>query len=188
MKKFLQAYSYTLVPIVGLIIIMFIIYYSTQFSIEKAIRIGTLYGFLLGIVVNILPASIVFVKLNNYKPENNVKKHHKKVSKSEQDSLSTNVPKSQASFMQELYIIMDKEMAFDMSLQSILEQSLGTLLNTNKHRGVFSVRTKHQTMDFEIQQLTRHTSKINIKAQKRNDTFDKILNYIKSKELSMLTY
>ena len=187
MKSFLRAYNYTLVPVVGLIIVLFIVYYTTQFPVEKAMRIGTLYGFLVGIVFNILPALIVLVKLNsNAKRESEV--DDSKTTSREKHIPTTKMPKVQASFVQELYLLMDREMAFDVSLQSILEQSLGTLLNTNKHRGLFSVRTEHQTMDFEIQPLTRHTSKVNIKAQRRNDTFDSILQYIKTKEASILTY
>jgi len=102
----------------------------------------------------------------------------------------TNVPNNTLSIsaIKEMYLLLDKEMAFDLSIESITQQSIGSLLSSNKHRGAFSVRTEHQTIDFEVQPLTRHTSKLNIKAQKQNDTFNDILTYIKNKEASLITY
>jgi hypothetical protein len=188
MSNFLRAYNLTLIYVAGLTILGFIGYYSMEFPIAKASSIGTLYGFMVGVVLNIIPAFFVALKLKKEttSPKKTVSKSQKRQPKKEH----TNVHQKplSSSFIKEMYLLLDKEMAFDVALQSILNQSLGTLLNTNKHRGAFSVRTAHQTIDFEIQPLTRHTSKVNIKAQKQNDTFKDILKYIKEKEASVLTY
>jgi hypothetical protein len=187
MNNFLRAYNFTLIYVAGLSILGFIGYYSMDFPIEKAVKIGTLYGFMVGVVANIIPAFLVMLRLNKEleTPQNDIKKAKQPLKKEH-----TNVPNNTLSIsaIKEMYLLLDKEMAFDVSLQSVLEQSLGTLLNSNKHRGSFSVRTEHQTIDFEILPLTRHTSKVNIKAQKQNDTFNDILTYIKNKEASVLTY
>jgi hypothetical protein len=187
MSNFLRAYNLTLIYVAGLTILGFIGYYSLEFSIAKASRIGTLYGFIIGVVLNIIPALFVAKRI---KQDENMQQTTTSTQKKQFPKEHTNVSQkpTSSSFIKEMYLLLDKEMAFDVALQSILNQSLGILLNTNKHRGAFSVRTTHQTIDFEIQPLTRHTSKVNIKVQKQNDTFKDILKYIKEKEASILTY
>ena len=187
MNNFLRAYNFTLIYVAGLSILGFIGYYSMDFPLEKATKIGTLYGFMVGVVVNIIPAFLVMLRLNKEleTPQVEPKKAKQPLKKEH-----TNVPNNTLSIsaIKEMYLLLDKEMAFDLSIESITQQSIGSLLSSNKHRGAFSVRTEHQTIDFEVQPLTRHTSKLNIKAQKQNDTFNDILTYIKNKEASVLTY
>jgi len=187
MNNFLSAYTFTLIYVVGLSILGFIGYYSIDFPIEKAARIGTLYGFMVGIVVNIIPAFLLLFRLNKEleTPRNNNKKAKQPPKKE-----YINMPnKSISSYVtKEMYLLLDKEMAFDLSVESVTQQSVGSLLSGNKHKGLFSVKTEYQTIDFEIQSLTRHTSKINIKTQKHNDAFRDILTYIKKREASLLAY
>jgi len=192
MRDFLRAYNYTLVPVVGVLVFLCSVYihFSQQISIEKAIKLGTLYGFFIGLVVNIFAGAILLWRVTH--PSKTKSKKRTKQSKNARELSTvtpTKIPNTQVStFLKEMYLLVDKEMAFDISLQAIMEHSLGTPSDTNKHRGFFSLRTKNQTIDFEIQPLTRHTSKLNIKTQKRSDVFDKILKYIKEKELSILSY
>jgi len=187
MNNFFRAYNFTLIYVAGLSILGFVGYYSMDFPIENATKIGTLYGFMVGVVVNIIPAFLVMLRLNK---ESEAPQVEPKKAKQPLKKEHTNVPNNtlSKSAIKEMYLLLDKEMAFDLSLQSVLEQSLGILLNSNKYRGSFSVKIEHQTIDFEIQPLTRHTSKLNIKAQKQNDTFNDILTYIKNKEASLLAY
>jgi hypothetical protein len=193
MNNFLRAYNITIIYVSGLTILGFIGYYSLDFPIAKASRIGTLYGFAVGVVLNIIPAFYIMLKLNKESQPSTIPQKSKKSQKPKKPQKASSTPTTKkaplsSSIMKEMYLLLDKEMAFDVSLHSILDQSLGTLLNTNKHRGTFSVRTAHQVIDFEVYPLTRHTSKLNIKAQKQNDTFNNILSYIKNKESSILTY
>jgi len=193
MKNFLRAYNYTLVPVVGILIVLCsaYIHFTKQIPIDKAFKLGTLYGFFIGIATNVVAAWIVLWKLNHPSKQKTLRKTNTK-SQNQRELTKvtpTRIRNTQINtFLKEMYLLVDKEMAFDISLDTIVENSFGTPTDTNKHRGTFSVRTKKQTIDFEVQPLTRHTSKLNIKAQKHNETFTSILSGIKAKEFSILSY
>jgi len=190
MKNFIRTYTYTLVPTAILIIIGFIIFYSTQFSLNKSISLGTLHGFMAAIILNIIPAFVMLDKLK-YKSTKSTKSTKTQTLQNRQDlskkvELKTN--EKDTSTNHSLYLLLDFEKSFDLSIDSILRQSLGTILKHDKHRGFISVRAAYQTIDFELKPLTRHTAKVDIKAQKDNETLHSILSYIKNKERSFLNY
>jgi len=200
MKDFIRAYNYTLVPIVGLLIALCTIYIhiTQQIPLEKAIKLGTLYGFFIGIVLNILAAYMLLRKIQQPSIPKDTKEKSKfelKADNEEQEqeeivSVIPNILQNNAvtNFLKEMYLLVDKDMAFDISLQAIMEHSLGKPSNTNKHRGTFSIRINNQTIDFEIMQLTRHTSKINIQTQHKSKVLLDIIRYIKEREFSILAY
>jgi len=176
MKNFIRAYTFTLVPMAIVLISALSIYYATQFSLNKSISLGTLQGFIASIILNFIPAFLMLDRFDN-KPK--VQKVQKKSQEEKIDGLSTE---------HSLYLLLDCEKTFDLIINSILKQYLGTILSHDKHRGFLSARTLHQTINFEIKKLTRHTSKIEIKAQKANKTLKSILTYIKDKEKAYLQY
>jgi len=188
MKNFIKAYTYTLVPSAIVIILGFILFYTTQFSLNKSISLGTLHGFVATIILNIIPTFIMLDKIKkNLKTQslknNNSIQQRQSLEKTEimQDRKDTHLNYS-------LYLLLDFEKAFDLSINSIIKQSLGTVLKHDKNRGFVSVRASHQTIDFEVKPLTRHTAKLDIKAQQNNKTLQEILTYIKTKEASFLQY
>jgi len=193
MKNFLRAYNYTLVPVVGVFIALCSVYiHLTQgLVLDKALKLGTIYGFFIGLVSNVLAASLLLWKIK-HKAEQEEKAKEKekiKIQKEKPKVSPTRIPNNAIShIVKEMYLLVDKDMAFDISLQTIIDYALGKPTETNKHRGVFSVRTKDQTIDFEIQPLTRHTAKLNIKSQKQNEVLSDIIRYIKERESSLLSY
>jgi hypothetical protein len=197
MKNFFRAYTFSLTPTAILSIAGAIFYYTTQFSINKAISIGTLNGFMIALIINILPAFIILSRLD--KPAK-VSKRKQKIKTKDKDKqpLKTinqsnniqNTPKKikNSHTIHSLYLLLDKEKALDLSIDAILNQSLGTILDKEPKRGFVSARTAHQIINFNIQPLTRHTAKVEIDAQQNNTTLNKILNYIKQKESFYLNY
>jgi hypothetical protein len=187
MNNFLRAYNITIIYVAGLTILGFIGYYSLEFPIAKASRIGTLYGFVVGIILNIIPAFFIMLK---FKKKSHLLTTPQKSQKSQKVSSTPTTKKTplSSSIIKEVYLLLDKDMAFDISLQSVLEQSLGKLLDKNKNKGIFSIKTDYQRIDFEILPLTKHTSKLTIKPQTYNYTVLQILSFIKNKEVSLLSY
>jgi len=179
MKNFIRAYTYTLVPTAVIVIFGFILFYSAQFSLNKSISLGTIHGFLATLAVNLLSASMILHKVTSKTQKSNKTRSRSRNVDDEIEGLGT---------QHSLYLLLDCEKAFDLIINSIIKQSLGSVLSHDKHRGFLSARTLHQTIKFEIKRLTRHTSEINIKAQKHNDTLKTILTYIKDKEKAYLQY
>jgi len=193
MKKFIKAYTFTLTPTAMIVIIASIAYYTTQLSFNKAISIGTLNGFIIAGIINIIPAIITFRKIDKVsqtKPKKKQKRKKDITQKTNQSQQHSQISSNQNNQhkIYSLYLLLDKEKAFDLSINSIVNQSLGSILNKDHHRGIISARTAHQIINFNIQSLTRHTAKVEINAQQDNNTLKDILTYIKQKESSFITY
>jgi len=189
MKNFIRAYTYTLVPTAIVVILGFVLFYLTQFSLSKSASLGTLHGFVVTLVLNIIPAFILIDK-NKKNIKTKTKTRNNDIIKKQKNLQKTDIRqnKKEPNTKYSLYLLLDSQKAFDLSINAIIKQSLGTILNHDKHRGFLSVRAAYQTIDFEVKPLTRHTAKVDIKAQKDNETLHSILSYIKNKELSFLNY
>jgi hypothetical protein len=191
MKNFIRAYTFTLVPTTALIIAIFIAYYTTIFSINRAINLGILYGFISGLAINLIPAISMMSKINNMVIKDKKKEQEKELIekvKEQNTSSTSNHLLSSKNSEQSLYLLLNREQTFDLFTNIIIENSLGTILNSDPRHGILSVRTEHQTINFDIKPLTRHTARADIKAQKYNLNLQKILQVVKEKERSYLNY
>ena len=173
MKNFIQAYIFTLVPTTMLSIISFsLYYYFNQFSFSKSMSIGTLQGFVIALVLNILPALVLWYKTNH----------------NTQPKIKENNQKNNIDLQYSLYILLDYEKAFELVINAIGKQSVGKILNSDKHKGILFVKTKYQTIKFKINKLTRHTAEIRLQTQQDTNILQDILFYIKDKEKAYLQY
>ena len=193
MNDFFRAYNYTLIYTSGITILSFIGFYATKLPITQASSIGILYGFLLGATINIIPAIFIFFKLKKPKQiDNKEEVIQKSTSSQKADNLYQESPDANKtesiSTLKEIYFLANPELTYDILIDIINKLSFGNIINENQTKLLFSLKTEHQIIDFEIRPLTRHTTKINIKLQKSNDSSNNLISYIKQREYSLLNY
>ncbi len=84
---------------------------------------------------------------------------------------------------------MDKDLAFEVALFSIIDQNLGdAATKETKEKNSITLRTYNESIQIITTELTRHTAQIVIKGLKNSQEMQRIISYIKEKEYSFLQY
>ena len=178
MRVFFNIFLSLVLPVTGLFIVLAIGYFTLNYDLEKAFKLGTLAGFISGISFSAVMAAVLLF-LRKARVAHSVR--------SDPNSAISH-PDENGSVDKQFILLMDKVMAFDLLIQSIIDQKLGEVEKGNKRKGTITLNTQEQNIDISVKKLTEHTSQVHIKAGTYSEALKQIINYTKTKEYSFLQY
>ena len=168
-----------ILPISILFIIMGIAAFSTQYSLSQAVKLGMLSGFILALVFTIFITAILLMKRQV---------HHAHQLKTNPE-MSIKHQSSNGPINKSFILLIDKAMAFDIAIQAIIDQKMGEVSKgSSKRKGILNLYTKDQTIEMEVDHLTKNTTEFTIKADAYSESVQALINYLKLKEQSLLNY
>lgn len=178
MKAFFNLFLSLGIPISALFIVMATGYFMMDYDLSKALKLGTLSGFLSAIVFSLFIAAVLLL-IRKARSAHNAKSNPE----------STIIHESEnGPFDKTFILLMDKVIALEVLVHSVIDQKLGNIKHGDKDERTITVHTPEDTIDISVMQLTDHTSKVKIKADKYSPGVQKIINYTKMKERSFLQY
>ena len=179
MKPFINLFLSIGLPVSALFVVATTIYFSLNYDLSKAIKLGMLTGFLAGVGFSIVIAGIILLIRKTRTTHNQKTEPESTIIIQE----STNRPVDD-----KLLLLMDRELAFEVAIHSTIDQNIGEVSQGDKHKGTISISTPEQMIDIAISALTEHTSQVEIKADAYSISVQQIINYLKVKEHSFLQY
>jgi len=184
MRAFINLFFTIVLPVSLLSIIITTLYFLIDYNLTKSIRLGTLNGVFggIGLAFFITLSLLIFRKIHS-----SASSTHKQ-SKESSPAVKKNVTPQSEPLNKTLMLLMDKEIAFEVSLHTISDQKIGEIINHDKQKGSISIRTKEGTIDITITALTKHTSEVMIKTDHHIENIQNIINYLKAKEHSFMDY
>ena len=178
MRAFINLFISIGLPVSALFVAAAIVYYSLNYDLDEAIKLGVLTGFFLGIGFSTVMTGLLLV----------MRKLHTSDSQETKAEVASVQELTNEPVNQKLILLMDRELAFDVAIHSIIDQHIGKVNKGNKRKGTISIRTPEQMIEIAVSSLTKHTSQIEVKADAHNIGVEKIIHYIKLKENSFLQY
>jgi hypothetical protein len=178
MRHYLNLLLSIVLPISVLFVIAATFYFSLSYDLGKALKLGTIAGVLTGVGFSTIMAAILLILRK-------VRTKHIEITHPESHIIHE---PSNGAIDKKLMLLMDKELAFEVAIHSIIDQNIGKVTKGSKRQGTISIHTPEQIIHIAISSLTRHTSKIELKAAAYNNKVEQIINYIKLKENSFLQY
>ena len=178
MRPFINLFLSIILPISALFTVAATVFFTLSYDLGKALKLGTVTGVLTGLGFSVIMTSILLLMRK-------VRAKHIEITQPESNMIheSTN-----GSADKNFILLMDKELAFEVALYSIIDQSIGEVTEGSKRDGTISIHTPEQMISIAISPLTKHTSQIKVKADAYNMSVQKIINYLKFKENSFLQY
>jgi hypothetical protein len=178
MRVLINLFFSIILPISALFIVAAIIYFSISYDLNKALKLGVLAGFIIGFGFSFIISVILFIIRK-------IREKHILMTQPESHIAheSTNGP-----IDKKLMLLMDRELAFEVALYSIIDQNIGEVSKGSKREGTISIYTPEQMINLSISTLTKHTSQLEVKADAYNMSVQRIINYLKIKEQSFLQY
>jgi len=140
MKKFTNLLFSMAFPIFILFFIVATIYFSTNYDLDKALKLGILTGFVLGLGFSFIMTSIIIVMRK-------VRKKHMDITHPESRIVHT---PSTGPINKKLILLMDRELAFEVALYSIMDQNIGEVTKGSKHDGIINIHTPEQIINLSI--------------------------------------
>ena len=178
MRPFLNLLFSIGLPISALFVIAATIYFSLNYNLDKAIKLGVLTGFIIGLGFSFIMSGVLLIMRK-------VRTKHIYMTQPESHIVheSTNGP-----IDKKLLLLMDRELAFEVTIHSIIDQNIGKVTTGSKRNGTISISTPEQMIGISISSLTKHTSQLEVKADAYSENVQQIINYLKLKEQSFLQY
>jgi len=171
-----------------------VVYYTLDFPFSKAIKLGIVTGILSSTVFSLLLAPIILLsrKIQSNKPKVQNKptlnaETIPKIFKEHQKSFDTNIIKPQA-MEKKFMLLMDKELAYEVSLHSMQSQDIGEIIYQNKDKGLILLKDDLKELKIDITTLTKHTAEILVSSTLDHKLITDIMTHIKNKELLFLKY
>ncbi len=185
-----------------------IVYFSMSFDFSKAIRLGVLAGVLSSIAFSFIMAFIILIariirryrftkhiKTERYqKMESPIKQDptlYEKKSQSAKINPATKPPAQSpntASVIETFMLLMDRELAYEVSLNVIQDNSIADVLTKNDKEKTIRLRTEEEEIHIKISSLTKHTAQVLISSTVNKDNIRKIIALLKEKEHSFMQY
>jgi len=178
MRAFFNLFLSLGVPISALFISIAVGYFMTNYDLSKALKLGTLSGFLAAVVFSFLMAAVLLLMR---------KARATRISKNHPESTITHEPEN-GTLDKTFILLMDKVIALEVLVHSVIDQKLGNIKHGDKGERTITVHAPEHAIDISVEQLTDHTSEVRIKANTYSPSVTKIINYTKMKELSFLNY
>jgi len=194
MKSYINIFLTLLMPLSILFTAISVVYYTMDFAFSKAIKLGIVTGVLSGTVFSLLLALIILLsrKVQSSKPKVQNKpivnvETIPKIFKEHQKSFDTNIIKPQA-MEKKFILLMDKELAYEVSLHSMQSQDIGEIIYQNKDKGLILLKDDLKELKMDITTLTKHTAEILVTSTLDHKLITDIMTHIKNKELLFLKY
>ena len=182
MRTYIRIFLNLFMPIALIVALGSVVYFSFAYDFSKALKLGILSGVLLGFPLSLVASFILLLKKS--KPAAQPSEHVVENQERQNKAVSSD---NKTPSEQKLIVLMDKKLAFDVALYSILEQNLGdATAKEAQEKNTITLRTDHDTIQIVTTALTRHTAQILIKGIKSSQEFAKIISYIKEKEYAFL--
>jgi len=178
MRPFTNLFLSIVLPISALFSVVAIGYFSMNYDLGKAMKLGTLAGVLSGTGFSVVMAGLLlFMRKLRTTRSQKTEAEYNIVQE------STNGPVDQ-----KLILLMDKELAFEVAIHSIIDQDIGDVSRGDKRKGTIRISTPEQMIDIAVSSLTKHSSQVEVKADIYNTSIEQIIHYLKNKEHSFLQY
>ena len=179
MRAYFNVFLSLIVPVSILFIILAVGYFMIEYDLSKALKLGVLSGFMIAALFTAILAPL-FLLRRQAKLKSVTKNHPDQEILQEID---------EGPLDEKLLLLMRKETAFDVAIQAIIDQDIGEVSKeSRKKKGNITVYTPEQTIKMQVSKLTKNTAEIEIKAETYTESVQSIINYLKRKELSLLTY
>jgi len=179
MRIFLNLFLSLILPVSTLFIALSVGYFMLDYDLSKALRLGTVAGFILGILFSaVMSAVLLFLRGARTM-------HIGKTHAEENIVHQTNSGPIDKKFI----LLMDKLLAFDIIIQSVIDQKIGEVgKGTKRRHGNITIFTPEHSINIVVEKLTKHTSEVRIKADNYSEDVKQIITYTKNKENSFLQY
>lgn len=185
MRTYMHLFLNLLMPIALIVTIASVIYFSIHYDFSKALNLGLISGVLIALPLSLIGSLVLLFTRKNRTEHYESESVHQNTAANTQTSASTN----RTPIEQNLMVLMDKDLAFEVALFSIIDQNLGeAVIKESKEKNSITLRTYDETIQIITTALTRHTAQIFIKGVKHSQELQKIISYIKEKEYSFLQY
>jgi MFS superfamily sulfate permease-like transporter len=178
MRAFFNLFLSLGMPVTVLFISLATGYFMMDYDLSKALKLGTLSGFIAAVVFSLLMAAVLLL-MRKVRSARTAKRNPER----------TIIHESENGPLDKTFILlMDKVIAFEVLVHSVIDQKLGNIKHGDKGEKAITVHTPDHTIDISVIKLTDHTSEVKIKANKYSPSVQKIINYTKMKEYSFLQY
>ena len=205
MKKISNLFLTLLMPLSIFFTVITTVYYAIDLEFSKSIKMGILTGVLSSIIFSIIitPAILILRAIRSRKERKRVlSSNYQKVPKPfrQKPTVYENKPMSAQGnetyeavskpdlIEEKLMLLMDKELAYEVSLASVNHQKIGDIIYKNKEEGVILIRTEEREIKMHITSLTKHTAQVLITTTIDNSNMKNIISMLKEKEHSFLQY
>jgi len=179
MRAFFNLFLSLGMPVTVLFISLATGYFMMNYDLSKALKLGTLSGFIAAVVFSFFMAAVLIL-IRKARSTRAAKSSPKK---------STMRHEPENGMLDKSFILlMDTVIAFEVLVHSVIDQKLGNIKHGEKGERAITVHTPDHTIDISVIPLTDHTSEVKIKANTYSPSVKKIINYTKMKELSFLKY
>ena len=178
MRPFINLFLTIGLPLSALFVVAATIYFSLNYDLDKAIKLGMLSGFLTGVGFSAVTTGILLL----------LRKIRSTDMEESQYQINIDDDVADEAVEEKLMLLMDKELAFEVAIHSIIDQDIGEVAKGSKLNGTISISTPKQMISISVLPLTKHTSQLEVKADTYNTSVQQIINYIKLKEQSFLQY
>ena len=179
MRKFFNLYLSMILPITVLFILLSTGKFMMDYELSKAIKLGVLSGFIISVIFSAIMTSILLL-MRKARTAHIVKNHPEQ----------TVIHKTtEGSINKTFILLMDKAIAFDVTIQAIIDQHIGEVAkDSRKKKGNITVYTDNKPINLLLSPLTKHTTQISVSSDSYNDDVIAIINYLKMKEHTFLNY
>lgn len=197
MQKFINLFLTLVPPVTILFIIVASIYFSMSFEMNKAIKLGILTGVLGGTGFSVLMTSVLLFMRRMRHTTHQRQEVNQTIDTEEvkTEANSNDLPSSEKTSYptdtlmdQKFLLLMDKELAFEVALQAVMDQNIGEISNAEKNKRSIVIHAANETITLSITSLTKHTSEVLIAALPNSINAQNIISYLKEKEYSFLDY
>ena len=191
MQTYIRLFLNLLMPLIVLISIISIGYFTFDYSFSKAFKLGILAGVLLGIGISLIMAMLLLL-LRRVQPQNT-----REIEYIEEETETVNTASKQRTAEKEpiavskeikCMLLMDKELTFDILLNALKKNKEYVLSSSDPRKGTLSIETKEGIIQTTITSLTKHTSQIILYAQDNVKPVRHLITELKEKETSFLQY
>jgi len=205
MRSYINIFLTLVMPISILFTAASTVYFITSFEFSKALRLGIIAGVLIGISVSLILALILLIirVVRQYKVRSEILSStttrpstqvvldptiYEKKHQSIQENFNKENKLLTDSIEEKFMLLMDKELAYEVSLASINKQKIGAIIHQNKEDGSILLRSKEEEMKITISSLTKHTAQVIISSSIDNRNMKNIISILKEKEHSFMQY
>jgi len=182
-----------------------IIYFAMSFDFSKAVKLGILAGVLSSVAFSLIMALILlitrfirrlmFTKRIKSEPHRKMKMPikqdptiYEKKHQSIRNNNTSNPADNPASVVETFMLLMDRELAYEVSLTAISDQKMADVMKENEKEKSIQLRTDDEEINIKISSLTKHTAQVLISSTIDKENIRKIITILKEKEHSFMQY
>lgn len=188
MQTYIRMFFTLLLPISLICVIVSIGYFTLNYDLSKAIKLGVLSGVLIGMAISLVMAfslpmlrkvpksehtEIETEAMQNVRKDNKNTKHHQK------KDISKEI---------KCMLLMNRVLAFEVLLNVLKDQNLDNVSASDPQKKTVTIQIKENSIQATITSLTEHTSQIILRTQNNAKQIEKLISLIKEKEHAFLQY